>query len=344
MAHHHDLDQLVGMSATMVEVLRLIEVCSESDCRTILISGEHGTGKELVARIIHLCSCRRDAPFININCAAMPDHYSEQKSFGDKNGATADNLSLKKGIFGRTDGGTVFLDEVGDIPPFIQRNFFKVLKACSCHRGGERTTPEANVRIIASTSLNLQNLVENGLFYGDLSSYLNNTSISLPPLRERRECIPALVDYFIGRFNIEYGKTVQGFKSATMTCLQQYDWPGNVRELRNAVKHAVMFETSPLLTSTHLPVEVCRRGNIPLQDDAFQIMPEDGVVGNPWIMLPPEGITLEGVEKKLIEQALNRFAGNQTKAARCLGMSRDTIRYRMKKFGLDRGQMGHSAR
>lgn len=333
MNRHHSADQLVGMSATMVEVLRLIEVCADSDCRIILISGEAGTGKELVARTIHVCSCRRDAPFININCAAIPDHYSGEKLSIDKNQGTVDNSSWGKGILNRAAGGTVFFDEISDMLLFIQNFFIKVLEACSPRQMGRQKTPDMDVCVIVATRQNLQ-----GLLYNDLFSSLNITSIFLPPLRERRECIPALVDYFIGHYNRKYGKAIRGVKLATMTFLQHYDWPGNVRELRNTLGHAVKSETSPLLTSAHLPVDICQAGNASFQDNktAFQIMQEESVVGNPWIMLPPEGIALEGVEKKLIEQALIRFAGNQTKAARCLGMSRDTIRYRIKKFGLGR--------
>lgn len=333
----YDSDQLVGLSAAMIEVFRLIKICAESDCRTILISGESGTGKELVARTIHMRSCRCNAPFLDVDCASILENQLEEELFGCEKVVCSDGSCQEKGVFDYADEGTVFLGEVGDMPLFIQRKILKVLEARSFRRVGGQHNLEANVRIIAATNQDLKKSVESGVFRGDLYCRLNVMRIFLPPLRERRECIPGLVDYFIGRINAVYGKNVQGVESSTMTCLQQYDWPGNVRELRNALEHAMVLDTSPLLTSEYLPIEVRRGGKVKSRhDNVVQIIPQNSVNKHSGITLPPDGIALEGVEKKLIEQALLRFAGNQTKAARCLDMSRDTLRYRMKKFGLAR--------
>ena len=332
---HHSFDQLVGSSAAMIEVFKLTKICAENDCKTILILGESGTGKELVARAIHMHSSRCDAPFIDINCAAIPDSLLENELFGHEKGAFTDASQREEGIFEYADGGTVFLDEIGDMPLSMQAKILKVLETRCFRRVGGRANLEANVRIIAATNQDLKALVEKGTFRDDLYYRLNVISILLPPLRKRRDCIPSLVEYFIGRINAEYGKKVQGVKPETMACLQRYDWPGNVRELRNALERAMILDTSPFLTSDFLPSEVCLAcGIVSGHKDMVSTISEDCVTKHPRIMLPPGGITLEEVEKELIEQALTRFGGNQTKAAGCLGMSRDTIRYRMKKFKL----------
>jgi DNA-binding NtrC family response regulator len=188
---------------------------------------------------------------------------------------------------------------------------------------------------VTATNQDLPALVEQGLFRGDLYYRLNVMCIHLPPLRERIDCIPSLVDYFIGRLNAEYGKKVQGIEAETMAYLKQYDWPGNVRELRNTIERVMMLDPAPMLTPNFLPTEI-KQPSAPILSDSYT--PADSLSAggrNMDITLPPDGITLEEVEKMLIQQALLRYDGNQTKAATCLGMSRDTIRYRMKKFGLN---------
>jgi len=328
-------DQLVGMSASMVGVLRMIEVCAERDEPIILLIGERGTGKSLVARAIHTCGSRPSTPFIKFNCAEMSEVDLEEKLFGHRDGAVISMSPLQQGEGTNSRGGTVFIAAIGALPLFLQSKLSRQLDArLSSLRMQEKNLSREQLRIIVSTSHNLQELVERGIFSSKLFSLLRTTTVFLPPLRQRRECIPALVDHFISYFNSHYGKTVRGTRLATMTLLQQYDWPGNVRELRHAIGYAVQCENSSLLTSNHLPVEVCRENNFP--DGRLSDLAERIAVEPSWITLPPDGMTLEGVEKKLIEQALQRFSGNQSKAARCLGMSRDTIRYRIKKFGLGR--------
>ena len=330
-----DFDQLVGSSAKMIEVFKMTKICAESDCKTILILGESGTGKELVARAIHMHSSRAEAPFIDVNCAAIHDNLLENELFGHEKGAFTDASQREEGIFECADGGTVFLDEIGDMPLAMQTKILKVIETRRYRRVGGRANLEANVRIVTATNQDLPALVEQGLFRGDLYYRLNVMCIHLPPLRERIDCIPSLVDYFIGRLNAEYGKKVQGVEAETMAYLKQYDWPGNVRELRNTIERVMMLDPAPMLTPNFLPTEI-KRPSAPLLSDSYT--PADSLSAggrNMDITLPPDGITLEEVEKMLIQQALLRYDGNQTKAATCLGMSRDTIRYRMKKFGLN---------
>lgn len=320
----------------MIELFKMTKVCAESDCKTILILGESGTGKELVARAIHLHSSRAEAPFIDVNCAAIPDNLLENELFGHEKGAFTDATQREEGIFECAEGGTVFLDEIGDMPLAMQTKILKVIETRRYRRVGGRVTLDANVRIVAATNQDLPRLVDNGLFRGDLFYRLNVMSIHLPPLRDRLDCISSLVDYFIRRLNAEYGKKVLGVETETLAYLQNYHWPGNVRELRNTLERMMMLDNSEFLTSQFLPPEIRQPVQELLLPSSAAGRAAQGVLEPPTlgIHLPPDGITLEEVEKVLIQQALARYGGNQTRAANCLGMSRDTMRYRMKKFDL----------
>jgi len=331
---HSDFDQLIGSSEKMIDVFKMTKVCAESDCKTILVLGESGTGKELVARAIHSHSSRSDDPFVDVNCAAIPDNLLENELFGHEKGAFTDATQREQGIFECADGGTVFLDEIGDMPLVMQTKILKIIETRRYRRVGGRENLTANVRIVAATNQDLLKLVEDGLFRGDLYYRLNVMCIHLPPLRERIDCIQSLVDYFISRLNSEYGKRVRGIDNETMTYLKNYSWPGNVRELRNTIERMMMLDPSDVLSKQFLPPEIkCPNST---GENVLLGSHMDDEHGEPQldINLPREGITLEEVEKVLIQQALERYNGNQTKAANCLGMSRDTMRYRMKKFDL----------
>ncbi len=324
-------DKLIGNCQKMIEVFKMIKVCADTDAKTVLVTGESGTGKELVAKAIHLHSARAESPFIEVNCAAIPENLLENELFGHEKGAYTDASKKQKGIFEMAEGGSVFLDEIGDMPFPMQAKILKAIETKRFRRLGGEEDVEANVRIITATNQDLPKMVSEGKFRGDLFFRLNVMSIPLPPLRERKEDISALVQYFIERLNDEYGRNVEGAAPEAMEYLMRYDWPGNVRELRNNIERLMMLEQSKVLTPQHLNNEI-RRSRTEVKKKA----PGGGQSDFPGehIYLPPEGISIEELEKQLIQLALKKSAGNQTKAAKFLKMSRDTLRYRMKKFGL----------
>jgi DNA-binding NtrC family response regulator len=328
-----DCDQLIGNSRKMIELVKTLHGCAQNDCRTVLILGESGTGKELVARAIHNYSARSDEPFLDINCSAIPENLLENELFGHEKGAYTDASDRQKGIFELAEGGTVFLDEIGDMPLAMQAKILRVIETKRFRRLGGKEELQANVRIIAATNQDLQAMVRDGRFRGDLFFRLNVMSLPLPPLRERKEDIPKIVSYFISQLNEEYGRSVEGISPEALNDLMRYDWPGNVRELRNAVERAMMLETGRLLTPAFLPCEI-RQNEGMVEEAESRELQEAGKPQPCKVILPLNGISIEDVEKEFIRQALERYDGNQTKAARCLRMTRDTLRYRMKKFGL----------
>ncbi|MFH1218063.1 MAG: sigma-54 dependent transcriptional regulator [Pseudomonadota bacterium] len=331
----YDYDNLIGNSPKMIEVFKMIKVCAETDAKIVLVLGESGTGKQLVARAIHYHSARAESPFIEINCAAIPENLLENELFGHERGAYTDASANYKGIFEAATGGTVFLDEIGDMPLQMQAKILKVIDSKKFRRLGGSKDRDADVRIIAATNQDLPGMVKDGNFRGDLFFRLNVMSIPLAPLRERIDDIPSLANYFIGRLNEEYGRAVDGITPEALACLQRYDWPGNVREMRNAMERAMMLEPGTVITHEFFNQQIkeCVQSK-PDGGKAISLNGAPTVSENGYIKLPPGGVSIEEVEKTLIEQALARYNGNQTKAANCLRMSRDTLRYRIKKFGL----------
>jgi len=299
----------------------MVRKVAKSDASTVLIQGESGTGKELVAKAIHYESARRDQPFMAINCAAVPATLLESELLGYEKGAFTDAKAQKKGLFETADGGTVFLDEIGDMEIGMQAKLLRVLEERSFRRvGGTKEIP-IDVRIVSATNQELLKKVENKEFRNDLYYRLQVIPIYIAPLRERREDIMPLVEFFIGYFNREFGKNVQGLSKMARKFLEEYSWPGNVRELRNIIERAIILESENILTLEHLPPDVVSRasetsGGSPLN---FQI--------------PSEGIDIEDVERELIRQSLEIAEGNQSKAAKLLHLGIDAFRYRMKKFG-----------
>lgn len=333
--------KLVGNSAEMVEVFKMIRVCADTDAKTVLILGESGTGKELVARAIHTHSARSDAPFIEINCAAIPENLLESELFGHEKGAYTDAAKRRKGVFEQAEGGTVFLDEIGDMPLSMQAKILKVIEARRFRRLGGEEDISADVRIIAATHQDLPGMVREKRFRSDLYFRLNVMTIPLPPLCRRKEDIPVLVNYFIRCLNEEYGKNVEGVSPEMLQHLLDYSWPGNVRELRNAIERAVMLEQKKVISAAYLNSEIKHYAALQASEghcaDAANIKPvhvPDHSPGVRQITVPPEGISIDELEKHLIRTSLEIAGGNQTRAARFLKMSRDTLRYRMKKFGL----------
>lgn len=328
-----EMDQLIGSSEQIVEVFKLIKICGESDCKTVLVLGESGTGKELIAKAIHDYSQRREQPFIEVNCAAIPENLLENELFGHEKGAFTDASTKEKGIFESAEGGTVFLDEIGDMPLAMQAKILKAIENRTFRRVGGRENLKVDVRIVAATNCDLPALVERGDFRSDLYYRLNVLTIRLPPLRERRGCLPTLIEYFIKRLNREYGKNYTSISHAAMQALERYSWPGNVRELRNTIERAMMLGSGPEIDTNHLPEEIITPRQKHTTPQAPRIISTNGT-NSIQINLPREGITMEGVERELIIMALQQHDYNQTRAAKTLGMSRDTLRYRMKKFDI----------
>lgn len=326
-----DHDKLVGNSQKMIELFKMIKICADADAKTVLITGESGTGKELVAKAIHNHSARAEAPFIELNCASIPENLLENELFGHERGAYTDASRRHKGVFEMAEGGSVFLDEIGDMPFAMQAKILKAIETKRFRRLGGQEDIEANVRIIAATHQNLPQMVKEQKFRGDLFFRLNVVNIPLPPLRERKEDIEALVHYFIKVLNEEYGRNVDGASPETLAYLTRHDWPGNVRELRNSIERMMMLEQEKILSPEYLSQEI--KHTVPAQQDEETEVIRSGL-GVEHIALPASGISLEELEKLLIKFALKKSGGNQTKAARFLKTSRDTLRYRMKKFGL----------
>ncbi|RLB73060.1 MAG: sigma-54-dependent Fis family transcriptional regulator, partial [Deltaproteobacteria bacterium] len=279
---------------------------------------------------IHHQSARKNAPLIEVNCASIPENLLENELFGHEKGAYTDAGTREVGVFEQAEGGTVFLDEIGDMPPNMQAKILKVIESRKFRRLGGQNDIEADIRIITATNQDLSTMVQEKTFRGDLFYRLNMMSITLKPLRDRKKCIPSMVEYFIDRLNGEYGRAVEDISSEALKLLMAHNWPGNVRELRNALERAMMLEQGKILST-----------------DNFCIYPGSEQTGcgctygcsvpvASTIMLPPEGISIEAVEKEYIKQALSRYDGNQTKAAKCLGLTLDTLRYRRKKYGLEK--------
>jgi transcriptional regulator with PAS, ATPase and Fis domain len=284
----------------------------------VFIQGESGTGKELVAKAIHCESPRANQPFMAINCAAVPEALLESEIMGHERGAFTDAKVLRKGLFEMADGGSVFLDEIGDMPLAMQAKLLRVLEERSFRRVGGTRDIRVDVRIISATNRDLQKAMAEKTFRNDLYYRIGVIPIVLPPLRERREDIIPLAEHFIALFNREFGKKVRGISRMAEKILTEYDWPGNIRELKNVIERSVILECEDTLLVENLPAELIDR--------------TVGRSGPLNFRLPVEGIDIEDVERELIRQALEMADGNQSQAARLLNLGIDALRYRMKKF------------
>ncbi|MDY0291094.1 MAG: sigma-54 dependent transcriptional regulator [Desulfuromonadaceae bacterium] len=315
------MGQIVAESQQMRAVMKVVNKVARSDAGTVLIQGESGTGKELIARALHEGSTRADGPFMAINCAAVPETLLESELMGHEKGAFTDAKTQKKGLFEMAHGGTVFLDEIGDMQMGMQAKLLRVLEERSFRRVGGSKDVRVDVRIVAATNKELLQEIEDGSFRKDLYYRIQVIPVYLPPLRERREDILPLARFFVERFNQEFGKQVKGFTPQAERYLQVYDWPGNIRELRNIIEREVILEDVEYLGLASLPRTA---GEGLLYEGA----------GRYDFVLPPDGVDIEMVEKQLIEQALQLCGNNQSRAARKLSLGIDAFRYRMKKFGL----------
>lgn len=321
---------IVGESAATQRVLELCRKVAKSRA-TVLITGETGTGKELVARTVHDLSDRRDKPFIAINCAALPETLLESELFGHEKGAFTGAVERKMGRFELADGGTLFLDELGEMNQSTQVKLLRVLQEQQFVRVGGTQTQTCDVRIIAATNRDLSKEMEAGRFRSDLYYRLNVFPIVLPPLRDRVEDLPLLVNHFVRQVVPSLGVPPPKITDAAMSCMMQYDWPGNIRELRNVIERSTLL-AGDSITIDDLPREVAAQGSAGSDgfDDAA-----DGTSGQ-----TVGGSKLAGHERALILQALSESNWNQSEAARQLGISRDHLRYRVKKYGFKRPARG----
>jgi DNA-binding NtrC family response regulator len=307
---------VVSRSPKMQEVLATVERVALTNA-TVLLGGESGVGKDLIARAIHEKSRRANGPFLKINSTAIPENLLESELFGFEKGAFTGAVASKPGKFELADKGTLFLDEIGDIPPATQVKLLRVLQEREFERLGGTKTVKVDVRLIAATNRDLREALEQGTFREDLYYRLNVVPIDIAPLRERREDIPELVNLFVSRFAGESGKLIEGITPQAMQMLVNYHWPGNVRELQNIVERACALSKGPQLEASdiHIDVRPSKSGN-----------------GAPGFL--PEGMTLEQWEDEMVQEALRRANGNKSQAARLLGLSRNALRYRLSKIGI----------
>ena len=313
----HRIEGIIGESGQMQEVLSLARRVAPSEA-TVLIRGESGTGKELIAKAIHFASPRASRPLVKVNCAALPENLLESELFGHEKGSFTGAVMARKGRFEVANGGSLFLDEIGDLPLHLQSKLLRVLQEKEFERVGSSRPITADVRILAATHRNLESLIKTGAFREDLYYRLNVVTIVLPPLRERRQDIPLLMDHLLGVFAKKNGKKISGFTREAREVLLRYDYPGNVRELENIIERASVITRD----------EVIRKADLPLSVQETEATESGGT-----------NLTavVEGLERKMIRDALVQSDGIQTRAAEKLGLTERALRYKLKKYGFQGG-------
>jgi len=322
---HYNFGNIIGNSPKILEVLLLAGDVSRTDS-TVFVYGESGTGKELVARAIHFNSLRKGGPLVSINCAALPETLLESELFGYEKGAFTGAEKSKKGRFEMAHGGTLFLDEISEMNPIVQAKVLRLIEARELERLGGSETVKVDVRIICASNKNLEDYVKKGQFREDLYYRVNVFPIKIPPLRERPEDILQLARNFVAQFSEKMGKLSLKMTKNVENLLVSSRWDGNVRELRNCMERAVILCKGSMVTEDHLPVTLVREsisGYRSEKDNAYKMVNFN---------LPPEGISIDELEKHLVLQALKKSKNNKTKAAKLLGLSRGTFRYRLEKY------------
>jgi two-component system, NtrC family, response regulator AtoC len=312
-------ENMVGNSPAMEEVFELVRRVAPADSTTVLIEGETGTGKGMLARAIHRASDRVDGPFVNVTCSALAESVMESELFGHEKGAFTDARTMKRGLVELAEGGTLFLDEIGEIGLRLQGKLLQFIEEKRFRRVGGTKDLVVDARVVAATNRDLEQEVEAERFREDLYYRLRVFPIRLPPLRERPSDIPALTNTFVDEFNRQFGKKIRQVAPDTMEVLKGHPWPGNVRELRNMIERTVLLADGPVLTPDMLLAQVAGRKR----------------AREPAVELGTEGLDFEALERNLLEAALRRAEGNRTEAGRLLGMSRHQVRNRLKKYGLD---------
>ncbi len=310
-----DIDAKTGHNT---QLTRMVDKVAPSDASTILLEGESGTGKNLTARLIHFRSKRAHYPFMEINCASIPETLIESELFGHEKGSFTDAKQLKRGLFEVAQRGTILLDEIGEMSTATQAKLLHAIENRKFRRVGGVQDIDMDVRVIAATNINLKEAVTQKKFREDLYFRLQLIPIHIPPLRERREDIPILTEHFIKKFSQKYHKNFSGASPEAMVFLRSYSWPGNIRELKNVIERIILLENDARIDMPYLPQEIRSEGSGPR--NGFHI--------------PEQGINLEDVERDFIAEALEKTSGNQTRAAKLLGLTRHTLRYRMEKFHL----------
>lgn len=314
----YGIEQIIGRDDSMLELFDTIGRIAASSASTVFLRGESGTGKDLVARVIHYQSDRAPRPFMNVTCTALSETLLESELFGHERGAFTDAKAQKKGLFELADGGTIFLDEVGDMPPALQAKLLRFLEDRTFRRVGGTTEISVDVRIIAATNRDLEEAIKEGHFRSDLMYRLDVVTLHLPPLRERGNDVVILAKHFATRFAKEFRKPINDISDNGLRKLKEYPWPGNVRELKNVIERSVLLSSGEFLG----PDDFVLGGHAGNRQ-------EEGM-----FVLPVNGVDLREVEAGFIRQALSRTGNNQTQAAKLLHLSRDAFRYRLEKLGL----------
>jgi two-component system, NtrC family, response regulator AtoC len=312
---------IVGTSPALRAALDVMRKVASSNATAVLLEGESGTGKDLMAKAIHTASARRDEPFVHVNCAALPETLLESELFGHEKGAFTDARATKRGLFELAAGGTLYLDEIGELKTPLQAKLLRAIEELSFRRIGGVSDITVDTRIVAATNRNLVQAVKGGTFRADLYYRLRVVHILLPPLRERREDIPLLVEHLMGQLSTRLGRPGVRVAPGSVAALCRYHWPGNVRELRNAIERALILEDGDVI-----PVRYAgdsREESAPGDAEALHLF-----------QLPPGGLSLDRLEESFVRQAMAMARGNQTRAARLLDISRDTLRYKLKKLGM----------
>ncbi len=321
----YSVDRVIGNSKAIFEVKALVQKVADSGATTILIQGESGTGKDMVAKALHYMSRRSAQPFMVLNCPAIPEQLLENELFGHERGAFTDARTMKKGLFELADGGTVFFDEISELHLNLQAKLLRVLEDQTFRRIGGVKDIRADVRVICASNKDLEKMAREGQFREDLFYRLSIIPIVLPPLRERKDDVDLLVGHFVDEYNARFNKSIQGLSQRAQRILRNYDWPGNVRELKNVIERAMILQDHGYVDVDLLPVRISE----------FTAEPA-ALPGKGTLAIPAQGVDLYKVEKELIRQALFKARGNQTHASRLLSISRDTLRYKMKKYGLNK--------
>jgi two-component system response regulator AtoC len=324
-AQQFSFEQIIGQSQAMREMLAMARKVAESEVSSVLLQGESGTGKDLVAKAIHYHSNRAEGPFIAINCAAIPGTLIESELFGYEKGAFTDAKARKEGMFEQAEGGTLLLDEIGELELSLQAKLLRVLEEGAFRRVGGLKDIPFDTRIIAASNRDLRKESEGGRFRLDLYYRLSVIQIDIPALRERGDDVIQLAEYYIESFGTRLRKTARGIEDDVAEAFRRYHWPGNVRELRNVIERALILEDDDVITTKYVP-----RGVV--AGTSQSISENDGLGVHDNFRLPPAGASLEEVEMSLVRQAIDRSGGNQTRAAELLGISRDQLRYRLKKL------------